>query len=67
MAQKKATRKGAEMPAAANYAGTSDRVTSGRAFMVDDYAAQLEGEPPVAGSRGWGNLGWIFAPNLGGN
>lgn len=64
---KKATTKGAEKPANADYLMNGGRTHSGQAFTVDGYAVPLEGEPPIATSHGWGNLGWMYAPSLGGN
>jgi hypothetical protein len=37
---------------------TGGRVTSSTVFAVDGLPAALEGEPPIASSKGWGNLTW---------
>lgn len=62
----KKTRTATEKPAARDYVMNA-RTHSGQAFTVDGYPAPLEGEPPIATSHGWGNLGWLYAPSLGGN
>ena len=46
---------------------TSTRVTSGTVFAVDGYPAALQGEPPIATSKGWGNLTWTRWRSFGGN
>jgi hypothetical protein len=46
---------------------TDPRVTSGTVFAVDGYPAALQGEPPVATSKGWGNLTWTRLKSFGGN
>ena len=43
------------------------RVTSGTVFAVDGYPAALQGEPPIATSKGWGNLTWTRLRSFGGN
>lgn len=47
--------------------GTDGRVTSGTVFAVDGYPEKLEGEPPIATSKGWGNLTWTRLRSFGGN
>lgn len=34
---------------------------------VDGYVAPLDGEPPIAKSKGWGNLTFLYRPSGGGN
>jgi hypothetical protein len=63
---KKTTPTGVKRPANADYVMNA-RTHSGQAFTVDGYPAPLQGEPPIATSHGWGNLGWLYAPRLGGN
>ena len=46
---------------------TDGRVTSGTVFAVDGYPAALQGEPPIATSKGWGNLTWVHWRSFGGN
>ena len=46
---------------------TGGRVTSATVFAVDGYATGLEGEPPIAKSKGWGNLTWVRLRSFGGN
>ena len=43
------------------------RVTSTTTFAVDGYVTGLEGEPPIATSKGWGNLSWTRLRSFGGN
>lgn len=44
-----------------------DGVTAGTVFAVDGYPAALQGEPPIATSKGWGNLTWVRWRAYGGN
>jgi hypothetical protein len=43
------------------------RVTSTKVFAVNGYPTELEGEPPIATSKGWGNLTWTRWRSFGGN
>jgi hypothetical protein len=51
----------------AHTASTDGRVTSGTVFAVDGYPAALQGEPPIATTKGWGNLTWTRWRSFGGN
>jgi hypothetical protein len=43
------------------------RVTSATVFAVDGYPTGLEGEPPIATSKGWGNMTWTRWRSFGGD
>lgn len=52
-------------PATAGSYSSSDRVSSGAVYSVDGYAQPLQGEPPVAKSKGWGDLRFLYQPRSG--
>jgi hypothetical protein len=58
--------RGKAQPIASTISSDS-RVTSATVFAVDGYPAALEGEPPIATSKGWGNLSWTRWRSFGGN
>ena len=46
---------------------TGGRVRSGTVFSVDGYPIGLDGEPPIASGKGWGDLTWTRRRAFGGN
>jgi hypothetical protein len=50
--------KGDGHPTGGGIGGTRPGVTSQGGVVIDGVVYPLEGEPPVAVSKGWGDMGW---------